>query len=207
MNIQILAKYWKVKPSIIEQCLKITAQKHDVTEFEVYKAVSKVGLKLPYELYFHLIETLPIQDILNLCSTSKEMGELCQDTHIWSYLIKRDFGIRSSQDPKKEYILYHKERLLIACGNSYTTVITKGDLYTWGENQYGQLGNGTTKDSKIPIRIDLPSKPLQVACGNHHTAVITEDGLYTWGQNLDGQLGDGTKTNSKVPIFISTLGL
>ena len=46
-------------------------------------------------------------------------------------------------------------------GSAYSTAIETitedGSLYTWGENKYGQLGNGTRKDSTVPIKISIPA--------------------------------------------------
>ena len=84
----------------------------------------------------------------------------------------------------------------------HSAVITEdGSLYTWGRNGYGQLGNGTTTNSSIPIKImdNVDSVSLE----HSHGAAITKDGsLYTWGDNEYGQLGNGTTTDSLVPIKI-----
>ena len=78
-----------------------------------------------------------------------------------------------------------------------------GNLYMWGLNQQGQLGNGdlTMDDSTVPIKIMDNVKSVSV--GYDHSAAITEDGsLYMWGDNDYGQLGNGTTENSYVPIKI-----
>ena len=91
-------------------------------------------------------------------------------------------------------------KLSLRAGQS--AVITKdGSLYTWGDNDYGQLGDGTTTDKYIPKKI-MDNVKL-VSLGNFHSAAIMKDGsLYTWGNNSSGQLGDGTTTKSLTPIKI-----
>ena len=70
-------------------------------------------------------------------------------------------------------------------------ITTDGDLYTWGYNSFGELGDGTTEGKSTPIKI--MSDVASVSLGDHHSAAITTDGdLYTWGYNYYGQLGDGT---------------
>lgn len=83
----------------------------------------------------------------------------------------------------------------VALGNYYSSAImANGDLYTWGLNSYGKLGNGTTTDSYIPIKI--MSDVASISLGYSHSAAITTSGdLYTWGFNYNGQLGNGTTSD------------
>ena len=86
----------------------------------------------------------------------------------------------------------------IVCGGNHSMAIgSDGELYTWGSNFKGQLGNNSnTDDNYSPTKITLASgiKPTQIACGSKHAMAIGSDGeLYTWGGNNHGQLGTGTK--------------
>jgi alpha-tubulin suppressor-like RCC1 family protein len=77
---------------------------------------------------------------------------------------------------------------------------------TWGDNTYGQLGNGTTTMSTLPVSIALPggASPVAVSAGgNHSLAIGSDNNLYAWGQNGYGQLGNGTTTQANSPIAIS----
>lgn len=97
----------------------------------------------------------------------------------------------------------------IAMGYSHSAAITEdGYLYTWGSNDKGQLGDGTTTSSSTPILIPLDGKKaVSVSAGTEFTAAITEDGsLYMWGANDRGQLGDGTNTNSSIPRLTNVDG-
>ena len=96
-----------------------------------------------------------------------------------------------------------KQRL--ACSFSSVSVLDiSGYLYTWGGNNVGQLGDGTTTNSLIPKQIGT-KKWNAIAVGYTHTAAIDTDGyLYTWGLNNVGQLGDGTTTKSLIPKQIGT---
>ncbi len=90
----------------------------------------------------------------------------------------------------------------LSMGANHSAVITEdGNLYTWGNNGYGQLGNGTKISSVTPIKI--MDNVASVSLSNYHSAAITRDGsLYTWGHNGYSQLGNGTKTDSATPIKI-----
>ena len=98
--------------------------------------------------------------------------------------------------------------------NGIISVIAKdsnGKLYSWGYNNWGQLGNGTRIDSNIPICIsDIENSPLKgkniVNIYQANQRVIAKDSngkLYSWGYNGYGQLGNGTTTNSSMPVCIS----
>ena len=80
-----------------------------------------------------------------------------------------------------------------------------GELYGWGDNNGGQLGDGTTTNRTTPTRIGTESDWSTVAAGVFHTLAIKTNGeLYAWGSNVEGQLGDGTKTSSSTPKRIGT---
>jgi alpha-tubulin suppressor-like RCC1 family protein len=76
-----------------------------------------------------------------------------------------------------------------------------GNLYGWGFNNSGQLGNGTTASTSRPIFID--SGFVSVATGAYHSAAITTNGLlFTWGQNNLGQLGINSNINKSLPVQV-----
>ncbi len=106
-------------------------------------------------------------------------------------------------------------RLYISAGEYYTVVIdSDGTLWSWGKNDKGQLGDGTTANKSTPVRvqqagetaetfIDNTTKWKAVATGNSHTVGIAEDGtLWSWGQNAIGQLGDGTTAHKSIPVRV-----
>ena len=97
------------------------------------------------------------------------------------------------------------------CKNCF--IDKKGKVYTWGANDSGQLGNGTTDDSSVPICIsDVADSPLKgknivdiYSLGGRIIAKDSKGNLYTWGYNYNGRLGNGTTTNSSMPICISDI--
>jgi alpha-tubulin suppressor-like RCC1 family protein len=78
----------------------------------------------------------------------------------------------------------------------------EGNLWTWGRNNYGQLGYDTGTDSSTPVTTFAGGTNWkQVAGGLQHTAAIKTDGtLWTWGDSYFGQLGDNTQNNTPTPI-------
>jgi len=71
-----------------------------------------------------------------------------------------------------------------------------------GNNEFGQLGNGTTEDEVFPIKVKIPYQNAQkIACGNYYTLILTEEGhIFGFGSNHSGQLGTGNKKSSNVPL-------
>lgn len=93
----------------------------------------------------------------------------------------------------------------IAASASHSMAITNDGVYAWGGNSSGQLGDGTTSDSSVPVKVLFPVTVTAVhaiAAGSYHSMAITNDGVYTWGSNGGGQLGDGTRTNRTMPVRV-----
>ena len=81
-------------------------------------------------------------------------------------------------------------------------VTTSGEVYAWGDNTYGQLGNGQMgTTSNVPVKVQMPADTtvLMVAGGQYHSAALTNDGrVFTWGRNNRGQLGLGDSAPGQV---------
>ena len=78
-----------------------------------------------------------------------------------------------------------------------------GPLRAWGGNQSGQLGDGSTDPSDVPVRVQLPSgtKVTQARAGCFHTVALTSKGhVLAWGDNSLGQLGNGSTVSSDTPV-------
>ena len=86
----------------------------------------------------------------------------------------------------------------VAAGASHTCALADGRLYCWGQNKYGQLGNGRFGDNEwrnpTPIRVDsLPEPITWVAAGGNNTCAIADGLLYCWGRNNEGQVGNNSQ--------------
>jgi alpha-tubulin suppressor-like RCC1 family protein len=92
----------------------------------------------------------------------------------------------------------------IAAGATDSLAVTSdGRVLAWGYNGSGQLGNGSTTSSPVPVPVDLPPgmQVTAVAAGDDHTVAVTSDGrALAWGYNAWGQLGDGSTADSLVPV-------
>jgi uncharacterized repeat protein (TIGR02543 family) len=97
-------------------------------------------------------------------------------------------------------------RNVVADQDHSLAVTTTGRLYTWGRNNFGQLGDDTLVDNSTPTLISFPGGETirNVAAGLGHSLAVTTSGqVYAWGSNLRGQLGKTTIVNPKTPTLIS----
>jgi alpha-tubulin suppressor-like RCC1 family protein len=76
-----------------------------------------------------------------------------------------------------------------------------GSVWTWGDNETGAIGDGSTSPRAKPVKVGEGF--ARVAAGDYHTIALKSDGsLWAWGANEDGQLGDGTNLTRLSPVQI-----
>ena len=95
----------------------------------------------------------------------------------------------------------------VAVGGSTTLALkSDGTMWAWGENLYGQLGDGTkAKERASPVRSVPGNDWKQVATSGIHCLALKRDGtLWAWGDNWAGQFGNGTTSNSFTPVRIGS---
>jgi hypothetical protein len=107
-----------------------------------------------------------------------------------------------------EGVLAEKQASLVSCGRCHTAVITTdGLLFTFGQGDDGQLGNGADKDSYEPVQVTgelAGQRVVDVSCGGEITAALTHAGeLFTWGSGIFGQLGHDSTENEYRPRSLS----
>ena len=88
----------------------------------------------------------------------------------------------------------------------YLALKSDGTVWAWGDNTYGQLGDGTTTNHAIPIQVPGLTSVIQVATGDTWSVALRNDGsVWVWGDNLHYLLGDGTETERHSPIAMKGL--
>lgn len=105
-------------------------------------------------------------------------------------------------------------------GGHTIALLTDGTVWTWGNNEYGKLGNNlansnlidTTYDSSLPQQVHGPdnvgylSNIVAISAGEIHNTALKSDGtVWTWGWNAFGQLGDGTTIDAHTPVQVAGL--
>jgi Regulator of chromosome condensation (RCC1) repeat len=124
---------------------------------------------------------------------------------------------RSSDVPVRVKLPPHTKVTKIAAGGYLSEVgayvggpghglalTSSGTVLAWGYNGNGELGNGTTTNSAVPVKVKLPGPAKAVAAGTLQSLALTRSGaVLAWGGNNFGQLGDGNYAASDVPVHVN----
>jgi hypothetical protein len=88
-------------------------------------------------------------------------------------------------------------------GGHVLALTAGGSVWAWGQNDKGQIGNGTRQDQKKPVKVDGLTNVVAVAAGSKFSIALRSDGsVWTWGDNAFGQLGIGDRVSSSVPVRV-----
>jgi len=102
----------------------------------------------------------------------------------------------------------------IAAGDKHSLALKEdGTVWAWGKNNYGQLGNGSTEESSIPVQVMVDPEigtvltdVKAIAAGQGHSFALKNDGtLWAWGWNGNAQLGNGSTVDSSAPVQVARL--
>ena len=113
----------------------------------------------------------------------------------------------------KNFITQKQPFSSISSGSIFSCGIIKGKVYCWGYNDYGELGNNSTKYSLVPVAVDttgvLKGKTITaISTGYYHSLALASDGtVYSWGENNNGALGNNSTDDSAVPVAVDMTGV
>ena len=100
-------------------------------------------------------------------------------------------------------------KTISAGGNHGLAIKNDGTLWAWGYNLKGQLGDGTTSNSNVPLQVKGPggsgylTNVVAASGGDLFSVAIKDDGtVWAWGDNGNGELGDGTPTDRPYPVQV-----
>ncbi len=104
-------------------------------------------------------------------------------------------------------VLSGKTVKTISLGDAHGCLIASDDLvYCWGENDKGQLGNGSTDySSAVPVAVNIAGMTVKslLSSGDNSCAIASNDNLYCWGEGVYGVLGNNTNVKSHVPVLVA----
>ena len=142
---------------------------------------------------------LNIQNLLNnIISEEYIEKDYTDDFNVWGY----------DKTPAENWELFSAAANIQTAAESNFTLVLKADgtVWGWGDNTYGQLGDGTFQQSIAPKQIIGLSGITAIDAGPKQAFALKNDGtVYAWGDNTYGQLGDGTRTTRQVPVQVSAL--
>ncbi len=134
------------------------------------------------------------------------------DLYCWGSNFNAQLGNGESGTGKEKKIPFKVKSVSttwtkVSSGEAHTCGIDQGsDLYCWGYNYFGQLGNNESGEGKQEIEPVLvyASADGSFSTGRNHSCSIKSEDLYCWGQNSSGQLGSGNYDNINQPFNIAS---
>lgn len=92
----------------------------------------------------------------------------------------------------------------IASGGYHCLALkSDGTVWAWGKNENGQLGNGTTEVSGVPVQVNGLTDVVAISAGENHSLALKADGtVWAWGANNNGQIGDDSRYERAEPVQV-----
>jgi alpha-tubulin suppressor-like RCC1 family protein len=130
--------------------------------------------------------------------------------HLWTWGVNTygQLGIQPYLDKSHTPIAVRPDLIFtqVTAGYGHTVALDNtGQLWSWGLDNMGQLGNDLALQTyNVPVKVLEGRKFKQVSTGDHHTVALETTGeLWSWGRNTNGQLGLGDRTNRPTPAKVA----
>jgi alpha-tubulin suppressor-like RCC1 family protein len=103
---------------------------------------------------------------------------------------------------------YYQIRHRLAGGGYHSCqALGPGTVRCWGDNEFGQIGDGTTTERHTPVQVTGIGKAVSIATGNYFSCALLAGGaVKCWGRNEYGQIGDNTTADRSTPVSVLNLG-
>jgi len=155
-------------------------------------------------------QTTPVKVLTNVVSvtTSQTTVAITEngDLYAWGYneIGQVGNGMEAySQDSQTTPVKVLSNVVSVTSSVTNTAAITtNGDLYCWGENGAGQIGNGETKIQTAPVKVLSNVASFTTDNGNTSAAITTNGDLYCWGSTAEGQVGNGNSNGEETGTLV-----
>ena len=103
----------------------------------------------------------------------------------------QDSPVQVKSGDQDDDATYLTNIVAIAAGYYFNLALdAEGNIWAWGSNSNGELGNNSSSTAKTPVEVDDIDDITAIAAGAYHSLAVDDDGvLYAWGDNSNGQLG------------------
>lgn len=156
---------------------------------------------------YHPSQVEGLSEIISLSAGMDHMAALNKEGRVWTWGSNSSGQLGTGQTadsltPRELHHIKNEQVLAIATGEEHTLAIREDNkVLAWGNNAYGQLGDGTTTERRVPAALNLVDRAIAISAGDEHSAMLRDDGsVWAWGSNWYGSLGDGTRDNSHSPV-------
>jgi hypothetical protein len=199
-----LSQYF-FKNTGIKFSLKIEDKVFILTKNDIFYEINIRNEKLSYFILNddkQVIESMIVKELSN-----KGVDNLiCGEDHYIARTNDNKFYFIGNNKLEVNEVLSDLNIIDVKCGYSHTLLLTSsGEVYAWGENSKGQIGNGCNAEQLTPIKVNgfNDKRIIMTSCGGSHSMALTESGrVYSWGYNYWGQLGIGNTINSNTTKLI-----
>ena len=168
--------------------------------------VFSFGTNKQSAVYHKRVKIKSLQNIHSLDCGGAHTICLDNEGNVYSFGLnyKGELGVSDTQGISKNppHLVALPPIKQVSCGNEFTICVSEdGDVYSFGINEYGQIGLGDCESSKVPQKV-LSLKEVDFCeCGVNYTICKTfNDEIYVWGKNDFGQLGIGNFHSHRIPF-------
>lgn len=132
---------------------------------------------------------------------------------VWSWGLNDSGQLGNSDMPNNSPVpvkvkkLDNVNTIATNCSGFHALAVKKnGTVWAWGYGGDGVLGNGSTDNSDVPVRVSLLDEVKDVSGGYIFSLALKKNGtVWSWGENGDGALGTGNEDDSYVPVRVKNL--
>lgn len=156
-------------------------------------------------------QVLGLSDVAAVAAGTNHSLALKEDGSVWAFGYNNKGqlgdGTTTVRRPTPVEVSEMTNATAIAAGANYSLALkADGTVWAWGDNSYGQLGDGTTSNRSGPVQTSELTNVKAIAAGIDQSMALKQDKtIWTWGYNGSGELGDGTTSNRSSPVQVSGL--
>jgi alpha-tubulin suppressor-like RCC1 family protein len=156
----------------------------------------------------------PFDDVIAIASGTNHVLMLTEENELWAWGQNENGQLANNNPvsfnrPLRITGLPSNRIVQIAAGDSHSMVLLdNGEIWSWGDNAFGQLGIGNVVSTMIPtVVIQDNGNPLtnivSISAGSFHTLALSNDGyIWAFGDNENGQLGNGSNAALSKPAKV-----